>query len=70
MIIIITLFISALALESFGGQRLLQKADINVASHINMMFRIKVAQDEPGLNKLPDQRHVTFMREYTIISNL
>ncbi|XP_057291812.1 cleavage and polyadenylation specificity factor subunit 1-like [Hydractinia symbiolongicarpus] len=49
------------ALESFGGQRLLLKADINVGCHVNTMFRIKVAQDEATLSKVPDQRQVTFM---------
>ena len=48
-------------LESFGGQRLLQKADINVGSDINTMFRIRVANEELVLNKLPDQRQVTIM---------
>ena len=50
------------ALESFGGQRLLQKGDINIGTHANTMFRIK-ACEEPSidLHKSKDNRHTTYL---------
>lgn len=51
------------ALESFGGQRLLQVADINTGAAVHTMFRIKVPQEE-FYNKQQDQRQVLFMRKF------
>lgn len=48
------------ALESFGGQKLLQVADINTGASIHTMFRIKVPQEE-FYNKQQDQRQVLYM---------
>jgi len=50
------------ALESFGGQRLLQKGDINIGTHANTMFRIKVCE-EPSidLHKSKESRHTTYL---------
>lgn len=48
------------ALESFGGQRLLQIADINTGAPVHTMFRIRVPQEELYFNK-QDQRQVLFM---------
>ena len=52
----------ALALESFGGQRLLQKGDINIGTHANTMFRVKVCE-EPSidLHKSKESRHTTYL---------
>ena len=55
-----------IALESFGGQRLLQKGDINIGAHANTMFRIKVCE-EPSidLHKSKDNRHTTYLGMFT-----
>jgi len=53
--------------ESFGGQRLIRKADFNVGQHINTFFRIKCRlgnyaleyDDQPGIEK----RHITMYGE-------
>ncbi|XP_047129274.1 cleavage and polyadenylation specificity factor subunit 1 isoform X1 [Hydra vulgaris] len=49
------------ALESFGGHRLLQKADINIGSHVNTMMRIKLIQDEQSLSKSSEQRQLIIL---------
>eukprot|EP00794_Sanderia_malayensis_P018649 gene18649-20530_t len=57
------------ALESYGGQRLLQKGDINIGSHANTMFRIKVRQESSlDLHRGKDGRHVTYLGESFLLT--
>ncbi|BES89477.1 Cleavage and polyadenylation specificity factor [Nesidiocoris tenuis] len=52
-----------LALESFGGQKLLRKADFHLGQHVNSFFRIKCRTSEIDREKKhlagADKRHVT-----------
>ncbi|CAG2190278.1 CFT1 [Mytilus edulis] len=50
------------ARESIGGQRLLRKADFNVGSHINSMFRV-LCRSDPAVDKRAynaDRKHITY----------
>ncbi|KAL3859426.1 hypothetical protein ACJMK2_009649 [Sinanodonta woodiana] len=50
--------------ESHGGQKLLRKADFNVGSHINTMFRIRTKLSDPIIDKkslpLLEKRQLTY----------
>ncbi|XP_041375883.1 cleavage and polyadenylation specificity factor subunit 1-like isoform X2 [Gigantopelta aegis] len=50
------------ARESHGGQRLVRKADFNIGSHINSMFRVccKLADPTSEKSRLAAKRQVTF----------
>lgn len=58
--------------ESFGGQKLLRKADFHLGQKVNTLFRIKCKTSDPGDRKKQftgaDKRHVTMYGEYTYIS--
>lgn len=52
--------------ESQGGNRLLRRADFNIGSHVNTMFRVRGKLEDPSAPGLKNQaavenRHVTFM---------
>lgn len=50
------------ARESFGGQRLLRKADFNVGSNIHSMFRV-LCRNDPLVDKRAynaDRKHITY----------
>lgn len=56
-------FFSKIAHDSQGGHWLIRKAEFNVGSHINSMFRLKCKVNDPNLDKrssLADKRQVTY----------
>ena len=54
-----------LAVESFGGQRLLQRADINIGSHITSFFRIRARTTGKVGGK--DLRQLTCFGKFTFL---
>ncbi|XP_059156082.1 cleavage and polyadenylation specificity factor subunit 1-like isoform X2 [Physella acuta] len=50
--------------ESYGGNRLLRRADFNIGSHVNTMFRVRCKLEDPSSNKKNaaalEHRHVTY----------
>ncbi|CAH1778692.1 unnamed protein product [Owenia fusiformis] len=53
------------ARESHGGQRLVRKADINIGSNMNTMFRLRCKITDPSTSKrasgVVEKKHVTFI---------
>ncbi|XP_077982143.1 cleavage and polyadenylation specificity factor subunit 1-like [Glandiceps talaboti] len=51
------------ARESFGGQRLLRRADFNIGSHVSTFFRLRCKLADPASDKLQtgigERRHIT-----------
>ena len=59
------------ALESFGGQRLLQRADINVGSQITAFFRLRAkSAGRPGSEKGTDLRQLTYFGTCSAYENI
>ncbi|GFN92288.1 cleavage and polyadenylation specificity factor subunit 1-like [Plakobranchus ocellatus] len=57
--------------ESYGGNRLLRRADFNLGSHVNTMFRVRCKLEDPSAPGLKNQaaldhRHVTYFVEVLI----
>ena len=53
--------------DNQGGCWLVRKAEFNVGSHINSMFRLKCRVNDPNSDKrsaLADKRHVTYCSKY------
>ncbi|CAG5135896.1 unnamed protein product, partial [Candidula unifasciata] len=50
--------------ESFGGNRLLRRADFNIGSHVNTLFRVRCKLEDPSTNKKNvaalENKHVTY----------
>ena len=65
--LMLTSFLVCVARESHGGQRLLRKADFNVGSHINTMFRVRCKVWDPASRKryseAMEKRHITYFGE-------
>lgn len=62
-----------LAHDNQGGQWLVRKAEFNVGSHINSMFRIKCKVIDPHLDKrsaIAEKRHVTYCSRFRFINAL
>ena len=53
------------ARESFGGTRLLRRADMNIGCHINTFVRVRCKLTDPGsdgqVTGAVERRHVVFM---------
>ncbi len=67
---IVPFFSLILAHDNQGGCWLLRKAEFNVGSHVNSMFRLKCRVADPTLDKrsaLADKRHVTYCSKFCLL---